>query len=196
MNQKLIRVAWLLSLALTLSLACLSGVGDQVEGVKQTAENAVQQGRDFVATARAFATQSASLLATARTFATQNAPMIETAKAFATSQGPELLQTAQAVSTEFAFGTTPADIPLPAADKTKELVSSNTFISFTALMPADEIIAFYTTQMPLNGWQTDNQQIESENSTILQYQKPGRLVYIAFNKQGNETQVIITVESQ
>jgi hypothetical protein len=196
MNKQLVRSAWLLSLVLTFSLACLSGAGQQIEGVKETAQSAVKEGRDFVTTAQAFATQSAGMLSTAKAFATQNAPMIETAKAFATSQGPELLQTAQAVSTEFAFGSTPADIPMPAADKTKELVSSNAFISFTALMPASEIVAFYETQMPANGWQDNGLKVEAENSTVLQYKKDDRQVYMVFNHQDGETQVIITIESQ
>jgi hypothetical protein len=196
MNKNIFRSAWLICLALTFSLACLSGVGGQIEGVKETAQSAVEQGRSFISTAQAFATQSVSMLATARAFATEQAPLIETAKAFATAQGPELLQTAQAVSTEFAFGSTPEDIPLPPTDQIKELVSSNAFISFTALMPAKDVVAFYEAQMPLNGWQANGDTIESADSTILQYQKPGRQVYFVFNHKGTETQVVITLESK
>jgi hypothetical protein len=196
MNKNLIRVAWLLCVTFTFSLACLSGVGDQVEGVKRTAESAVEQGRDFVATAQAFATQGVNMVATMQAFATEQAPLIATAMAFATEQGPELLQTAQAASTAFAFGSTPEDIPIPPAEQISGLVSSNTFITFTALLPTPDVVAFYETQMPLNGWQASATRIETAESTILQYQKPGRQVYLVFNNQDGQSQVVITIEAE
>lgn len=196
MSKSIYRSIWLICLALTFSLACLAGIGDQVDSVKQTAQSAVQQGKGYLATAQALATQAPGMIKTAQALATDYGPLLKTAQYLATEQGPEMLQTAESLSSAYGLGNTPEDIPLVGGDKIKDLVSSNAFVSYTVALPVKDVAAFYEAQMPLNGWETKGEKLETEDSTILQYQKPGRQVNLVLNHQGEQTQVVITIESK
>ncbi|MFZ6028510.1 MAG: hypothetical protein ACOYYS_12410 [Chloroflexota bacterium] len=196
MPKNVYRSIWLICLALAFSMACLAGIGEQVDSVKQTAQSAVDQGKSYLATAQAFATLAPSLLKTAQAFATDYAPLIATARYFATEQGPEMMQTADSLSSGYGLGKVPEDIPLAGGDKARDLVSSNVFVSYTVTMPAEEVAAFYEAQMPANGWQTYGQKIITEDATILQFEKPGRRANVVCNHQGSATQVVITIETQ
>jgi hypothetical protein len=196
MNKNIYRSIWLICLALSFSLACLAGIGDQVDSVKQTAQSAVEQGKSYIATAQAFATLAPGLLKTAQALATDYGPMIATAKYLATEQGPEMLQTAEALSSEYGLGTTPEDIPLVGGDQIKDLVSSNAFVSYSVAMPIKDVVTFYETQMPQKGWEAVGEKIETQESTILQYEKAERQVNVVCNGQGENTQVVITIESK
>jgi len=120
---------WMLSLSLLVaaSLACnfVTGIGNQVNEVRETAESVatnVETGKDIVTTGQAVATQvlgselgqtvqafatsqGPSILETVQNFSTSEGPgMLETVQAFATDQGPGIVETAQAFTTDQAPG--------------------------------------------------------------------------------------------
>lgn len=206
MRKNLPRGVWLICLTLTFSLACLSGIQQQIEDVQKTAESAVEQGQEIISqgqeiikTAQAFATQNPNLITTIQSFATEHPSLLETAKAYATENEPETLHTLQALSTELSLlspGQVPSDIPTIAQDKIENLVSSDRFITYIAKMSTKDVADFYEREMPAQGWQARGTKIENETSTILEYMKENRQVYIVLNNSGGETQVVITIETQ
>lgn len=106
--HRVFRYAWGISLLLFASLACntLTGVGERVEGIQETAQSigtGVQSGRDMIATGMAVATQvmGNELVQTAQAVATRQAPrLVATAQALATERGPSMLATARAAVEE------------------------------------------------------------------------------------------------
>jgi len=197
MNKKIFRSFWLLCLALTLSLACLSGAGQQIEGVRETIESGVDKGRGAIETAQSYATQGAALIATGQVFATEQAPLIETAKAFATQGGPEMLETIQSAATELAFGEAPSDIPIIDQSQIENLVASNLLVTFTANMPYDEVVNYYKQNMPLNGWQeVPGGRVETDLSSWLPYEKTDRKATILITPSGDQSFIVITIENK
>ncbi len=109
MPRKSYRIAWLITLTVSATLGCglVTGVGEQISGVKGTVgavATDVQTGRDVIGTARAIATSvgGSGLIETAQALATGvgDSGFLSTAQAFATEQGPELMATLQAFATD------------------------------------------------------------------------------------------------
>jgi hypothetical protein len=160
MGKDAFKLLWLVSILVTLSMACslFSGIGDQVNQARDTAgavATQVGEGRQLLTTAQALATEAgesgimqtaqaiatdvgeSGLLETAQGFATdegQNA--VQTAQAFATQQGPALLATAQAFATQQG----------PALVQTSQALATRA-ASGSTQPPAD---------IPVVGGQTDN----------------------------------------
>ena len=193
MQAKLYRPLWLFCLLLAIGLACQTS--DAVREVQATAQNAIEQGKGVISTIQSVATQSAPMLATLRAFATQQAPLLETAKAFATEQGPELLGTAQAAATQFAFGELPPDIPLVDRSTTSAFVSSHLLVSYTTSLPFASTLDFYKQNMPANGWNAlSGERYETDTSAMIKYEKPDRIATVTVNVVEGKTVVLITIQ--
>lgn len=91
---------------LTISCSFVTGIGEQVSGVRETAGSvatSIQEGRNLLSTGQAAATQFASseLVQTAMALATEQGPsFLATVQALATEQGPSLRQTLEAFATD------------------------------------------------------------------------------------------------
>jgi hypothetical protein len=210
MRTQWFRFLGLVSVIVAATLACsLSETGRQIEGVRQTAEQAIGQGQQAIATIQALATQYGPLLSTAQAFATQNpglvstgqalatqhAPLIETAKALATEQGPGALQTAQAIATQVAVGQPPEDIPILARETAENFFASRDVVSYITALPYETVRDFYKQAMPAAGWtEMPAESAEAEGAVVLKYGKPERVAVISLTFQNGKTHVLISIQ--
>jgi hypothetical protein len=151
-----------------------------------------------VLTAQAFATQEGSqLLATAQAFATQQGPGLEqTLQALATG-GPGLVETIQAAATQIPdpVGEAPPDIPMMEGERTN-LITTAGFITYSTTAAFGDVVSFYKTQMPAQGWTLDSSKtVEMEDSVILSYTKDSRSATVSLTPSlfGSGTLVVITL---
>jgi len=205
MNRSTYRFLLIFPFLLLLTLACrtISGIGEQVEDVKGTAQSVatqavgiVTQGAPLVATLKAASTQLPDLDETVQAFTTENPEIIETLQAFST-QNPSLVQTVQAVATQgFHLGEAPEDIPLPAENEIRTFFASEDFISFSTSADYQSVIDFYKQNMPLAGWESDQgPSFELGPTALLTFQKPDKTAVISItnNTENNSTVVLIYI---
>lgn len=212
------------SLILILTIACnlLTGLQQDLETVKSTAAIlATEAGADadYVGTAQALLTQAVDndLLATAKALVTeagesgivetmqalvtQQAPGLEqTLQALATDQGPALKATAQAVLTQVPPlpHQPPQDIPLVGGEK-ENLVTLADTVSYITPLPLADVVTFYKTQMPAQGWTLKpDESLESQNAVVLTFQKDNRIATITItpNLAAQKTTVIIYIQTK
>lgn len=198
------RIYLLISLLLASSLACsLSSTRQQVQSAAETASSiknkivgVVDTGSSLINTAQALASQHPGILETAQAVATQGAPVISTVQAVATNS-PGLVQTAQAlIAQEIPTGEPPSDIPLLAQDQVYNYFGSSQYIFYTTPASYPQVLAFYQSQMPEQGWQLN--QTDSHyyaQASELVYSKDTRTVTmnLSFNPLNNNSVIVIDI---
>ena len=206
MRSKHLRALWVILLLFAFTLGCglFSGIGGQIDEAKETAlafATEAQQGYSVLATARAIATVAGSsgLVETAQALATTvgDSGLLATAQAFATEQGPELMATAQAALTQAApiLGEAPTDIPF-LGGKLAALVTSEFFISYATQTGFQDVVNYYQSEMPQNGWNMGAEQTFANRLSIVEYEKTDRIatVTVTANPINNKTMVVIAIQ--
>ena len=188
------------------TLACsLSGVRRQVQSVEQTAGalrtevgGVVSAGESILSTARAIETQHPGILETAKALVTRGAPVISTAQAVATDN-PGLIQTAQAlINQNLPSGEPPSDIPIIDRENTSSFFGSSQYILYTTPVEYPQVLEFYQTEMPNNGWLfLEDGSHEYANAAQLDYVKDVQTATINLSKNplNNTTVVAITLSN-
>ncbi len=186
------------------TLACsISSVQQQAKKAVQTASTlrtevggVVNAGSSLIKTAQAIATEHPGVLEKAKAIATQGAPLISTIQAVAT-YNPGLVQTARAViGQELPSGEPPIDIPIINRDQVNNYFGSSQYIFYTSPTPYSQMLEFYKTEMPNNGWQLlQNDSHEYANAAQLNYFKDTRTatVNLSLNPLNNTTVVVINI---
>lgn len=220
--RKSIRI-FLFCLLLASSLACnlISGILQNLEGVKSTAASiatAAKGGQEELATAHAIATQFAGseLMKTAKAMATEvsqsgavetlqalitnQAPGLDaTLQAFLTQEAPALEETARALLTQVPplSPLLPEDIPMPEGEKENLVISTNT-ITFVISMPYSEVVSFYKAEMLKKGWRYQpTTPKELDYSSILNFTKDNlsASISINFNPANQKTMIVILMRN-
>lgn len=175
-------------------------VTEQGPAIRGTVEAfATEQGPAIQETVAAFATQQVpAFLDTAEAFATAQGPGAQqTLQAVATEQGPAVQTTAEALATEIAqmVGDLPPDIPLAEEDP-EGLVASSDLVTYNTKLPLAEVIQFYETQMPANGWTpNEDEHLYADYAVFLSFSKENRQATVAISAiPGSEqTTVVIAI---
>lgn len=218
MRKSAYRTAGLVLVIIMTGLAC--NLVNQLDVARETVQSVatdVQQSRDFITTARAIATlaQGSGYIETVQALATQfgESGFLETAQAFATEQGPPLIETAQAVITQqgpgaietlqalatrgaLTLGDAPADIPL-AGDERINYIGTQRLVSYFSPLSFQEVLPFYQTQMPINGWTPVEQGTSvADDLATLNYTKLDRFASVTLTKNPLNNQTIVTITIQ
>ncbi len=175
---------------LTLTLAC-GTIGEVISN-----QPAVQTGEALATQAD----QLGNLAETAQAVATNvdESGLVETAEALATDVGGSgLVETAEAAATEVGvdLGEAPPDVPLLDADP-DGLVANSALVTYTTARTADEVKAFYATELPANGWTlSEGTAYEIGDLYTVTYTKDGRsaLLTITTATNGGATVVWIVI---
>lgn len=205
-------------IALTLSCNFFGGLQQELNLMKATAEN-LAGSQEYLATAKALVTQvqSGNIVETAQALATNASanpivPTIEAAiteqgpalqatlQSFATSEGPVLQSTAQALLTQIpnSLNSSPQDIPLFEGEQ-ENLVETSDTISFITPTSLKDVVTFYKTKMPENGWSfVAMDSSETEIATVLTYAKDNRnvTITISINPTDHKTIVLIYIQNK
>jgi hypothetical protein len=158
----------------------------------------INEGSSLLKTAQAIETQHPGILGTVKAVATQGAPVLSTIGA-ATTSNPGLVKTAQAaIQQEIPTGEAPSDIPLMNQEQVQNYFGSSQYIFYTSPIQYDQVLEFYKTEMPNNGWQyieTDSH--EYSNAAQLTYVKDNRTatINLAFNPLNNTSVIVINLTS-
>jgi len=188
-NTRLYRNIWAGTILLGVTLACnlLSGP-KQLLNSKETIESIGTQVESIV-------TESGDLIETAQAIATQAPDLKETVQA-AITDNPSVIETSEALVTEMFSGEVPEDIPVPPEDKINDLVGSSYLVSYNTTMKFSDVVDFYKTEMPANGWseQQDGAYEIGENALLL-YTKPDQVasILVTGSFQENIVSVVITI---
>lgn len=186
------------------SLACsISSFGQQVQSVERTAQalrtevgGIITVGGSLIKTAQALETQHPGILETVKAFATQAAPIISTIQAVST-YNPGLVQTAKViVNQEIPTGEVPSDIPIINRDQAGNYFGSSQYIFYTIPTEYIQVLDFYKTEMPGNGWlYLDGDSHEYANAAQLNYYKDIRTatINLSLNPLNNTTVVVISL---
>jgi hypothetical protein len=216
MQKKVFRILWFPTTFLVLALACnsLTGLGEDYEAVRGTAESIATQAQamitqaqgiateisesDALATARAFATQEGPpLIATGEALATQAAEegFLETVEAYLTQEPGDLLATVQSLATEsLPAGQPPDDIPVLARETRSQFFANAYIVSYAATVDLPTAVDFYKTSMPFNGWEPLAEgSMETENAAILRYAKFERIATITLTASPLTRQTVILI---
>jgi hypothetical protein len=198
---------YLIALLLIAStLACgISGIGKQASSVQETAQaiktdvgGIVTAGGALLNTAQAIYTQHPGVLETVQSLTTQGAPLLSTIQAVATDN-PGLPQTAQAfIQQELPTGEAPTDIPILNPDQVENYFGSSQYIFYTTPMGYSQLLEFYKTEMPSNGWQyLESTSNEYANAAQLNYYKDNRIatINLSINPFNNTSVVVISIGS-
>lgn len=183
------------------SLACsITGAGKQVQSAEQTAlavrtqvSGVISAGSSLLKTAQALATSRPGILETARAIATQGAPVIGTLQAVATHD-PSLVKTAQAIfEQEVPTGEPPSDIPVLNQDQVSNFIGSSQYIFYTSPTGYSQVLAFYQSAMPENGWEYQaSDSHEYANAAQLTYIKDSRTATVNLSLNPlNQTSVVV-----
>ncbi|MEM3046507.1 MAG: hypothetical protein QW057_05415 [Candidatus Bathyarchaeia archaeon] len=221
MKKPLTRITLLATIGLWMLLSCnlLTGLNQDYQEVRGTAQAIATQAEqiitqaqgiateisesDAMATARAIATREGpALVGTAQALATQAAEegYLQTAEAFITSQPRELVETLQAIATRVIHPSgVPEDIPLIADESMTNLYVSDSLISYYANLDLPIMLAYYKASMPVMGWEaakTGN--MESDTAAVLRYSKPDRTATITLtaNPLTDQTIVLIAINAR
>jgi hypothetical protein len=189
------------------TLACsLSGLQKKATNAEKTAGaletdvgGIVAAGGSIINTAEALATQNPGILGTVKAVATQGAPLLGTIEAVAT-YNPGLVQTAQAIiQKEIPTGEPPTDLPLINRNQVNDYIGASQYIFYTTPNAYSEVLKFYQTEMPNNGWMyNETESHEYANAAQLKYGKDNRTVTIniSLNPLNNTTVVVININTQ
>lgn len=221
MKKTLIKLTLLGIIGLWILLSCnfLSGLNQDYQEVRGTAQAiATQAGQiitqaqgiateinesEALATARAIATkEGAALIGSAQALATQAAEegYLQTAEAFITSQPKELVATLQAIATPVIHPSgVPEDIPMIAGDSMTNLYASDSLISYYADLDLPTMLAYYKASMPVMGWEAaPSGNMETDNAAVLRYSKTERSATITLtaNPLTDQTIVLIAINAR
>jgi len=186
------------------TLACsISSVRQQAQTAVQTAitlrtevGGIINAGSSFIETAQAIATEHPGVLETAKAITTQGASVISTIQAAAT-YNPGLVQTAQAfIGQEIPTGEPPSDIPMINQDQVHNYFGSSQYIFYTSPTQYSQVLEFYKTEMPINGWKfLPNDSHEYANAAQLNYFKDTRTatINLSLNPLNNTSVVVIDI---
>jgi hypothetical protein len=190
--------------AVLATLACsLSGLQQGASTVKQTSvalqtdvSGIVSQGSSLIKTAQALETEHPGIIGTVKAVATQGAPLLSTLEGVGTNS-PGLVQTAQAAfQNEIPTGEPPADVPIFNRNEAQSFIGYSQYIFYISPNPYQDVLQFYTTEMPNNGWQyQENESHEYANAAQLNYTKDNRTasVNLSINPLNNTTAVVINL---
>jgi hypothetical protein len=223
MTRQVKQIVWLIIFGvLSLSCSLLNSFGSQVEGAKATVQSvatSVQEGQKWIQTAQAVATEvgnsglletaqivatqfgDSAFMQTAQAFVTQEAPgLLETGQALVTEQGPHVIETAKALASQIpsSSGVAPSDIPIIQGER-EDLFTSQEMVSYTTTIEYAQVLEFYKTEMPANGWiKRDKGTVETGNVSILYYEKSGQTATITISKNpaNGKTVVLINIRRQ
>jgi len=199
-------VLFVILVLLVTTLACsISGIQQQAQTAKGTANalrtdvgGILNEGSSLLKTAQAVETQNPGILETVKAVATQGAPVLSTIEAVAT-YNPGLVKTAQAViQQEIPTGEAPTDIPIINQDQVPNYFGSSQYIFYTSPTQYAQVLGFYKTEMPNNGWQfRENNSHEYANAAQLTYEKDNRTatINLAFNPLNNTSVIVINLNT-
>ncbi len=188
------------------ALACsISSVQQKASTAEQTvnalrtdARGIAAVGESIINTAEALGTQHKGILETVKAVTTQGAPLLSTIQAAGTNN-PGLVQTARAIiQKEIPTGEPPDDIPVINRDQLHDYFGSSKYIFYTTPDQYAEVLQFYQTEMPKNGWQyLENDSHEYANAAQLVYQKDNRTatINLSLNPLNNSTVVVINLST-
>ena len=89
-------------------------------------------------------------------------------------------------------GNPPPDIPV--LEDNQDLFATRDLVTYRSNQPYADAIEFYKTQMPPNGWTLKpDQSVETDNASILNYDKPERSAMVSITQDAGITSVTIQV---
>jgi uncharacterized protein YoxC len=194
----------IIMILITTTLACsISGVSKQAKSIEETTQalrtevaGIVTAGGSLIQTAQALETEHPGILETVNSITTQGAPMISTIQAVGTNN-PGLVQTAQAlVIQEIPTGEPPTDIPIFNRDQAVNYFGSSQYIFYISPTEYTQVLEFYKTQMPDNGWQyLESDSHEYANAAQLNYYKDNRIstINLSINPLNSTTVIVISI---
>jgi hypothetical protein len=197
----------ILPLLFSASLACsLSGMYKQAQSIHNTAQSVrtqvggiVTAGSSLITTAQALETQHSDMLQTAKAISTQVSPLISTIQAVA-SHHPGLVQTAQAlIKQELPSGEPPSDIPIYDLQSADAFFGSSQYIFYIVSAEYDQVLEFYTTQMPVYGWEyQESDSHEFANASRLVFTKANRVTTLemSINPLNHTTVIVISINTE
>jgi hypothetical protein len=175
-----------------------SSAKQTAQGLQTDVSGIVSQGSGLLKTAQALETERPGVLGTVQAVATQGIPILSTIQAVATNN-PGLVQTAQAViHNEIPTGEPPSDIPVLNRNEAQGFIGYNQYIFYISPSSYQDMLQFYQTEMPNNGWQfQENESHEYANASQLVYTKDNRTatVNLSVNPLNNTTVVVINITS-
>lgn len=221
MYRRKFQFAWLGCILLTITLACnfISGLSQDVQSARQTAEYAGTQVQvlatqaqglatsveesGYLKTAQAIATErGAEILGTAQALATEaeERGVLDTVQAYVTQEGSSLLSTAKAIATKGVHeGQAPEDVPIVDADTIQDFYGSETFITYLTSLDFQSVLNFYKKEMPAKGWEAvADGSIEASESAHLNFKKPTQTASVTLNMNpvDQKTIVVILLQNQ
>jgi len=221
MRKNHIKLIWVLTALIGLSLACqsISAIREDYDQARGTVGSIATQAQQVITQVQGIATQidESDALATGRALATEHGPAVistgqalatqvadegylKTAEALVTQGSSELIPTIQAFATESLFpGPPPEDIPIfPGGDVT-DLFTNQSVVSYYVDASLPDVVDFYKTTMPIFEWLevSDDDEV-MEGGALLKFFKPDRIatVTLTSNPVTDQTIVLITIRSQ
>ncbi|HZD57218.1 MAG TPA: hypothetical protein VE136_10870 [Anaerolineales bacterium] len=221
MQRRKFRFAWLGCILLAITLACnfITGLSQDVESARQTAQYAGTQVQaiatqaqglatsveesGYLKTAQAIATERGSeILGTAQALATEaeERGVLDTAQAYVTQEGSNLFSTAKAATTKGIHeGEAPEDIPIVDQSTIQDFYGSQTFITYLTSLDFQSVLNFYKTEMPARGWASVAEgSFEASKSAHLNFSKPTQTASVTLNVNpiDQKTIVVILLQNQ
>ncbi|HSQ27633.1 MAG TPA: hypothetical protein VLM80_10965 [Anaerolineales bacterium] len=205
--KKKAMVVFLFSISVFALIALSCNVVSSAGELKETGEalaTSVESGREILGTGQAIVTQidESGIKETMQAVATDigESGVKETVQSFATEVGESgIKETAQAVVTDLPSlsGEKPADIPV-LGDGVNDLIASQDFVSYFSVGTFQEVVDFYTLEMPVNGWsKIDRDSTEIDGLATFVYEKDGRRATVIITQIPiiNQVTVAITIEN-
>jgi hypothetical protein len=132
--------------------------------------------------------------------------LMKTAEAMATTMpgGEGIMETAQAefgaipgLGDSGGTGDTPAGEPppdIPVLEDNQNMFANRDLVTYSSSVPYDVAIEFYKTEMAANGWDLpQGSAFETEDTTVMIFEKPDRMATVSVIHNGNATDVMITI---
>lgn len=215
MNRRAYKFTWL-AVVLGFTLACnlITGLSEDVQGVRGTAGAAATrvgalasqaQGlatsveeSGFLRTAQALATEEGGqFLSTARALATQaeERGYLETAQAFATEEGSNLLATARVLATDgVQAGAAPADIPVVPEQGLVNFFGSQSLVTYLTAMSYRDVIDFYKQEMLVHDWvPASSGNVETDSIARLTFSKPAKTADLTITINPLDQKTLVTI---
>lgn len=220
MQKKKFKLIWVITFTLGLSIACesFSAISRDYDEARSTADAIATKAQQVITQAQGAATQISDSQAarTARALATQYGPSLvetgqslatqaeeegylQTAEALVTQGSAELLPTFQALATQRLDPAPPAEaIPIIASGEVTNLVTNQYIVSYNVQETFPQVLEFYQTNMPNNGWIDVSDPADvKEDTAVLKFFKPDRVATITLSENilGEQTIVLITIQT-
>lgn len=205
--KKKTMMVFLFSISVLALIALSCNIVSRAGELKATGESlatSVESGREILGTGQAIVTQidESGIKETMQAVATDigESGVQETVQAFATEVVESGIQeTAQAVVTDLPSlsGEKPADIPV-LGDGVNDLIASQDFVSYFSVGTFQEVVDFYTIEMPVNGWsKIERDSTEIDGLATFVYEKNGRRAMVIITQIPfiNQVTVAITIEN-